>query len=72
MKHKDDCDFEEIIKDVSRCDYSTGSGEIQGSIDVSIERICFSDGYNFYMSLPFIYCPCCGVKLRERNYYKGD
>ena len=64
MEHLKDCDFQETIKQLQNGSWTSGSGEISGSVDISEECILFSDGWDFFTSIEFIFCPICGVKLK--------
>lgn len=61
-EHKIGCNFNQIIKDLQRGSWRDGDGEISGDVDISQERISFSDGWNFFPSIEFIFCPICGCR----------
>lgn len=63
MEHLTGCQFEKIVSAASKGTWVSGTGEISGYIDINYDCISFNDGWNYYQSLDFIYCPCCGVKL---------
>lgn len=65
--HKEFCDFGSIIKGTEKGSWKDGDGEISGYIDISIEQIIFSDGWNGYSPLNFFYCPICGISLRKNE-----
>ena len=65
MNHLLHCKFEKNIKELESWSWSSGIEEISGSVDISKERIVFSDGWSTYPALEFKFCPECGVKLRS-------
>jgi len=64
MKHKEHCNFESKIASLEEIGpFHIGEGEISGTIDFSTKEVFVSDGWNNCPTVPFTYCPICGVPL---------
>lgn len=67
MEHLEGCDFKDRIKKINCGSWYSGKGEISGYINVEEKEIYFDDGWNSYPSIPFNFCPVCGVRLNEKG-----
>jgi hypothetical protein len=55
MDHLTNCNFEALIKEI----------DLASGVSASKEEIRISDEWHVIPALPFLYCPCCGIKLRD-------
>ena len=62
MEHLKSCNFTQRLK-VLASPFHVGDGEMSGTIWVEKDKITFSDGWNSYPDIDFIFCPICGVRL---------
>lgn len=58
MNHLENCDFERRVKIIEKM-WSSEDAEL------SSLNIYFKDEYKNIPLIPFVYCPCCGVKIRD-------
>jgi len=66
MEHLKDCDFLKRINELNKNSFKIDIGEISGYVDINKYKISFNDGWNIYPDIDFIFCPICGVKLKDK------
>lgn len=64
-EHKQNCNFKQIILEVSKGTWSTGEDELYDTVSVDEDNIRFGNGFGDFPDLPFYFCPVCGVQLQE-------
>lgn len=65
MGHKEDCEFEYLIDNMSK-NMSTISDNYSTVTYLSCESINCYDGYEDFGTINFYFCPICGEKLVEK------